>query len=307
MGRKKKIENEVENTAELTVESEQEEAEALEATEVAEFLNEDSSEEETKQVEASEDETKAVEASEEEKEEEPKAAPKPRRRRNRKKPAPVAANPLLGMGQPVEPTDASEAAAMVAEPVKAPAPIEMPKTYSTNYIREDAAVAEVSIHQSMDSMVKQWAAVKEISNGVCTNLEKVVSTLQQLQTNYSNATQELSRPEFLKAKANNRMVISAAIASIVLSVLSLTMSQSTRQTVMEQFAFRKTSASAVADNSSTPSPFKAEPKDFPRATPPKELAISKTLEAAPRRRESPAVKDAHKEWHPFHDAKTRKK
>ncbi len=289
-----------EPTEEMSVEEEQE---------VAAFLGEDEDTEAESKVSADASPESNEESGEEASGESEKTpAAKPRRRRSRKKPAQAASSPLTGMAQAVEeaaePTIPPSAPEPKTRRAKKEPVIEAPAatTFSANYIREDAVVADVSIHQSMDAMVKQWAAVREISTVVCSNLEKVAGTLQNLQTTYNNATSEFSRPDFSKSKTNNRLTVGASIVALILSVLSLTLSQSTRQSVMEQFAFRKSSSPSTSDSAS------ASVADSSRTAvkDTNEIAWKKS-EAAPRRRETPAGREARRDSRWSHDSKSLKK
>ena len=46
----------------------------------------------------------------------------------------------------------------------------------------------------MDSMAKQWAAIRDISNGLCANLERVNSLVKELPSNYAAALEEVMKP-----------------------------------------------------------------------------------------------------------------
>lgn len=153
-------------------------------------------------------------------------APKPKRQRRRRKPAETAAS--------------TEAADRVETPETAVAVI--PATH---------------MQDSLEAIAKQWLAIKEISNGVCTNLERVNSLVKELPSNYATALQEVMKPPAPKAAGITKMAVGFSIAAAILSMLSLSFSQSARQAILS----REASAVAMSRNSDSmaPAPHLAAP------------------------------------------------
>jgi hypothetical protein len=92
-------------------------------------------------------------------------------------------------------------------------------------------LASASIEKSMDTMVRQWSSVNDISTNICSNLEKVTKLLTE-------QTQDLEALKAPVAKPSPiaRWAIAASAAAVVLSVVSLSLSQSARQEVLSQNA-----------------------------------------------------------------------
>lgn len=219
-----------------------------EATELS--LQEEDPDEET-EAKASEEKTK--EASEE-KEEKPKAKRKPRARkpRARKKTEPVASL-LASMSsdetgedeEETKPEPTLEVEAAVAEDVvvansseeepkkparrrRAAAEPEMPEEGDSGAIREDVAIASVSIQKTMDTMAKQWGTVKEISSSVCSQLERVNTLLKEV------PQQDLFKTPVAKPAPITKLAVGVSAFSVVLSIVSLLLAQSARQKAFDR-------------------------------------------------------------------------
>lgn len=140
-------------------------------------------------------------------------APKPKRqRRSRKKPV-------------VDLTTSEETTTEEAAPAAARAVT----TSEPHVKKEDLAVAEVSIQKSMESMVKQWSTVKDISGSVCMNLEEVAKVLQGLQMSQQEAQDDASRKNRHQTALHTKIAVAASSLAIVLSLISLGLAQSARQ------------------------------------------------------------------------------
>lgn len=217
MGRRKKEVIEIESTEEL--DSTNEESAENESNE-AELLNDSQTRSiAMAEVEASADsETEEVEAVEVEAKEEPE---KPKRqRRSRKKAEDVEA---VGTELTVE-------------------------TKNEKNLKKEMDAACKAIENSMDSMLKQWSSVKEITSSISENLEKISSQV------HSKTGQSLD--EFLLPKKEEKpsflvkFAICASVVATLFSVLSLTMSQTARQAIMTAELNR--SASVQSNSTANP-------------------------------------------------------
>jgi len=243
MGRRKKTDEELEL---IEPQASEEDADEAEETENAD------------QAEASEE--AEVEAEAEAEEEAPKKAPpkprKPRQRRSRakKNETTAVAAGLDGMAKAMEPVPAETKTptVLVIEPTTASLAAAGVNGADSTQLRADAEVADLSIHKSMDSMVKQWASVKDISTSVCTNLDRVATVLQTLQTEHTSTVNELSKQGVAKMGLANRISVAVSAIAIVLSLISLSFSQAARQALFNKTNPEKAALAATAQPAVAP-------------------------------------------------------
>lgn len=95
-------------------------------------------------------------------------------------------------------------------------------------LREEVAVASVTVQRSMESMVKQWVQVKEITGTLATNLERIQKQMADLQANYDDALERLNRQVPMKPAPISKVAMAVAGLSIVVSLLSFSFAQSAR-------------------------------------------------------------------------------
>lgn len=185
------------------------------------------------------DEPEAIEASDEDDEEEAEVEEKkkPARKPRARKPRAKKAEPsLLGaMSEPIEEkteekaeaeTPALEVAAVAEE--EAPAP--KPRAKRVTKAEQEEA----------DAIGKPWVAVKEISGSISSNLERVNQMLREI------PQQELFRPPVAKPAAITKVAVGMSFFAIVLSLVSLLLSQSARQVALERFAAPTSAIAQVA-------------------------------------------------------------
>lgn len=102
-------------------------------------------------------------------------------------------------------------------------------------VRKDLKLTSTAMEKTMDSMVSQWGAIKEMSSSISTNLERVASLLQDLPTNYATTLHDLAKKNQPKSSPFvTKIVLGASVLAFVLSVVSLTLSQSTRQVLFNK-------------------------------------------------------------------------
>jgi hypothetical protein len=104
------------------------------------------------------------------------------------------------------------------EPVKPPEP-------------EPVAIASASLQQSMDAMVRQWSNIREISQSVTANFERVNALLQELPAKVVEMEKSFKQPP-MKPAFLTKVASVASVIAIVFSLLSLSLSQSARQAVL---------------------------------------------------------------------------
>ncbi len=172
------------------------------------------------------------------------AAKKPRIPRKRKEPAIVDEDITAVLEPKLEAAPKKEikkeAAAkavivetLVTEPVTAV--VSKPQFHHDDHLREDASIASASLHKTMESMVKQWGSVKEISGSICSELERVNTMLKMP----APQAEPADIKEYLKQAAPritlaNKIALGVSAAAVVFSILSLSLASSTRHRLLEQ-------------------------------------------------------------------------
>ncbi len=208
MARRKKELVELDGVEELETSSDES---AENETNEAELLNDS----QTRNISLSEVEAVAEESSEEVEAKDEEDKPK-RQRRSRRKPAETEA-----VGTEI----ASE-------------------TKTEKNLKKEMDAACKAIENSMESMVKQWSAVKEVTTTITQNLEKI-STQVQSKTGQSLdeflLPKKEEKPSFL-----TKFAICASVVATLLSVLSLTMSQNARQSIISAELSKSASQSVAS-------------------------------------------------------------
>ena len=188
-------------------------------------------------------------------------APKPKRQRRRRKPAEAAA--------------ATEAAPHVALSTGVP------------------VVPATNMQESLEAIAKQWLAIKEISNGVCTNLERVNSLVKELPTNYAAALQEVMKPPAPRAAGLTKMAVGFSVVAAILSMLSLSFSQSARQALLSRESSalamsRSNDSTTAAPRAATPAP--SQPAEIAAVQPAVRRTAPAPVRAQPRQRAKAKVR-----------------
>jgi hypothetical protein len=88
--------------------------------------------------------------------------------------------------------------------------------------------------ETADANLKQWQSIHAISLGICQNLERVNAMVKELPANYADAIGELLKPPAPKPSPLTKLAAGVSIAAAILSVLSLSLSQSARQAVLNR-------------------------------------------------------------------------
>ena len=223
MGRRKKMtEAELENTqTALTIEdsnqAEAEEAELLASTD-SEVVAETETAEATEDVIAEE-------------------APKPRARRRRAK----KEEETLEVEAAEEVSEVEEKVEIPEEPVKKPRKPRVKKMeIPVEEIKEESIEVKPVVNPSLD----QWAAIKELSDSVQNILENN-KKLQMPAASLEHDTSEFFRPQQQpKTLFITKFATAASIVAVILSLVSLSLSQSARHAVLSSVEASKQAAIA---------------------------------------------------------------
>jgi len=100
---------------------------------------------------------------------------------------------------------------------------------SPENLQKDVSIANASIESSMDSMVKQWGMVKDITTTVSSNLEKVTKLLTEQTEDLEALKAPVAKPSHIA-----RWAIGASLVATILSVVSLSLSQTARQEALSK-------------------------------------------------------------------------
>lgn len=130
-------------------------------------------------------------------------------------------------------------------------------------MRQDVSVASAAMHKTMDSMTKQWGSVKDVSETVTTNFERVAKHLQELNDSYHHSMKDLIKHQAQQHTRRPSTITKVAVGfsgiALILSLISLAFSQSVRQSVFN---------TGVALPSQAVSKRSARPKAKKRILPP---------------------------------------
>ncbi|MCB0404102.1 MAG: hypothetical protein KDD51_04900 [Bdellovibrionales bacterium] len=100
--------------------------------------------------------------------------------------------------------------------------------------KEEAALVAGAVQQSMESMARQWATVKDTTDHVSKNFERVSGMLGELPIAYDRMLQEMAKQHQAKPPKGVKAALVASLVALVLSGISLLYSQSVRQTVLDK-------------------------------------------------------------------------
>ncbi len=133
----------------------------------------------------------------------------------------------------VEPTaDLPEVAALAEKPIAEPV---------VEVVREEIkptpvvpVAAAVPIKSSVEPEVRSWESIRAISDGICTNLERINAQLLEMPAQYTAAFQESFRVPTARPAPITKVAVLVAGLALILSVLSLSFAQSVRQGVLSK-------------------------------------------------------------------------
>ena len=118
--------------------------------------------------------------------------------------------------------------------------------------------------KSMQEMLKHWQSMQDISANITTQLDKVAHIVKPTIQDFVS-TQDMQRPEAKTSQFVTRFAIAASVVAILLSFVSLSMSQSARQVALNAEVARVSTASqpALAFNPRPSETIKLEDPIFP--------------------------------------------
>ncbi|MEZ4750059.1 MAG: hypothetical protein R3B54_05365 [Bdellovibrionota bacterium] len=207
MGRKKKTQSEIEETTDVIDLEEIDLDLDDDAEEASELELEDFDDEATVELELDEAKPK-------------KAAKKSKKKASKKKAAKKSKAAAESEPEAIEPDTLSDDASPIEISLESP--------------RQEATLVAGAMQQSMESMAKQWATVKDTTDHVSKNFERVSGMLGELPIAYDRMLQEMAKQHQAKPPKGVKAALVASLVALVLSGISLLYSQSVRQTVLDK-------------------------------------------------------------------------
>lgn len=164
----------------------------------------------------------SADASIDEDEEEEQEAPKKRapRKRAKKEPKVEAAEEVVAEEKPVKKAPKLEEKIEKAFEMPAAAAVAAPV---------ETVAAVVTPAPAHDDLAKQWAAAQQTSASIVASLEKVNTLLRDVPEHYAVVLQKAMKQSAGKPSPAAKVAFGMSLVATVLSVLSLTFSQSARQ------------------------------------------------------------------------------
>jgi hypothetical protein len=118
-----------------------------------------------------------------------------------------------------EPAAEETVAAAVASPTPAPTPTPIPAPAPAPVVEKDAVVL-------------QWEAAKQTTEAIVASLEKVNGLLRELPDHYAVVLQKSMKASAPRSGSASKIAFGTSLMAILLSVLSLSFSQSARQAAL---------------------------------------------------------------------------
>ncbi len=220
------------------------------------------------------------------------AAKKPRAPRKKKEPAVVSEEITQVLEPKVEAAPKKEKPAAekkaeapkpqpkkteIVEPVTEVVPSAPVAAHKPDHLREDVSIATASLEKTMDSMVHQWKSVKEISASITHELERVNTMLKTPAVQADPADiKEYLRQAAPRIAFANKIALGVSAAAALFSIISLSLSSSTRHRLLEQIPAPRiayeTRAPKMAEPVKQPAPEVIAPK--PVEAPPAPVAAA---------------------------------
>ncbi|MGE3759361.1 MAG: hypothetical protein AB7H97_16480 [Pseudobdellovibrionaceae bacterium] len=142
--------------------------------------------------------------------------------------------------------------------------------------KKDLVAAATASQKSMDAMAKQWESIREMTTAISSQLEKSSQAIKGIPESIVDAHPELVRAPQQKSQLIAKFAIAASVVAVILSLLSLSLSQSARQAVLSAEVAR--AAQSMSVNKAVSAPVVASEK----ASAP--IAAALPFEHAPRKR-----------------------
>lgn len=98
-------------------------------------------------------------------------------------------------------------------------------------LSKEVVLAKESVESIMNAMVAQFTAIKELTTGVNSQLEKMNSLIKEMSPTQNPSLEELVKPQG-NPQFITKFATAASLVAMLLSILSMSMSQSARQATL---------------------------------------------------------------------------
>jgi len=98
-------------------------------------------------------------------------------------------------------------------------------------LSKEVAIAKETVEITMNTMVAHFNTIKELTTGVNAQLEKMNTLIKEMSPTQSSNLEDLVKPP-VNTQFITKFATAASLVAMLLSILSLSMSQSARQTVL---------------------------------------------------------------------------
>lgn len=129
-------------------------------------------------------------------------------------------------------------------------------------LSKEVVLAKESVELIMNSMVAQFTAIKDLTAGVNSQLEKMNSLIKEMSPTQNPSLEELVKPEG-NSQFITKFATAASLVAMLLSILSMSMSQTARQTILSASVNNHENSTVQAAQSSNEiaiSPKELQPK-----------------------------------------------
>lgn len=134
---------------------------------------------------------------------------------------------------------------------------------------KEVALAHEAVQAAMSTMLQQFTAIKDITNTLNGNLEKMTGLIREMSPNESPNLEELVKPE-TNYSFISKFATAASLVAVLFSVLSLSMSQSARQSALSNEMNRVSQSDTYGNNAK----YNADKNEI--ANLPNEYSVKKT-------------------------------
>ena len=112
--------------------------------------------------------------------------------------------------------------------------------------KKDLVAAATASQKSVDAMAKQWESIREMTTAITSQLEKSSQAIKGIPDSIIDAHPELVRAPAHKSQLIAKFAIAASVVAVILSLLSLSLSQSARQAVLSAEVARAAQSMSVS-------------------------------------------------------------
>ncbi len=115
-------------------------------------------------------------------------------------------------------------------------------------LSKEVTMVKETVEMTMNTMVAQFTAIKELTTGMNAQLEKMNTLIQEMSPTQSSNLEEWVKPQ-VQSQFITKFATAASLAAMLLSILSMSMAQSARQTILSA-SFKNNESLSIQANDS---------------------------------------------------------